>query len=842
MSVGIDINVRTGFADVPDGVSVSASATCSVTLESSVTLLLNAADTEANGTPFDEELGEIDLGEIPLPFAIPTVVVPKVPVYLDLEGSVSVGVEASVTVGAGVSWTSTHPGSLSVRNLSGKPRVGGGPVKGLTASGSAFFGLEAEPTLAVDDAGGPSIDADLGMQAKVNPDPGPGEYFFELGPALLLKAGFSASLFGYNPQLVFQFAQFTYPGFIIDKPPAPSYTLSPADPAVAPGKSVTFTPTRSIGTGSGVIWRLIGATPGDKITSGGTLTVAAPAGRTLTVEVKDGEGAFGETEVTVGTPFDGPSGLSYSQVNGHPFSVDLSWSPPAQTGGYAVTGYRVVTEPATVTSAVTGTSTDLTGLKFGSYAIEVFAINKEGLVSPPAGVSVGFLPSGGLNLSPAVWTASEVQLPADATAQPEASMSAISCGDGGLCVAIGGYKSTKGSVGVLEALVDGIASTSEAPLPANADRSSRSVELSAVACSGNECVVVGDYLDTNDNDEGLIDTLSGGRWSSAEAPLPSNAGDPGGNSYGDLDSVACPAAGTCLAVGTYDDDEARLGLNETLSGRVWTPSEAMLTSGDPNPDVTLSSVTCPAAGSCVEVGSYDNDSGQQEGLLGELSAGAWTLTEAPLPSNANDEGQQAGDLVSVSCGAVGSCVAVGDYQDQSLTRNDVIETLSDGSWTDIEAPVPPDGGGPEPFATLLQVACGAAGSCAAVGTYDNNDGEVQGYIDTLAGTKWTATEVGAEAEYGPGPEPNSVSCPTAGDCVAVGGDGEPFNVGTQVFAETLSGRTWATAVLPLPSGDDSNGPSPYLNAVSCMAPDLCAAAGAYPDSSDDYQGLIDQQQ
>lgn len=81
---------------------------------------------------------------------------------------------------------------------------------------------------------------------------------------------------------------------------------------------------------------------------------------------------------------------------------------------------------------------------------------------------------------------------------------------------------------------------------------------------------------------------------------------------------------------------------------------------------SLTSVSCGADGSCAAVGDYSSSLGSdnydQSGLLEQLSDGVWTATEAPLPF-----GESGGlpNLNSVSCSDVANCVAVGSYWDGS---------------------------------------------------------------------------------------------------------------------------------------------------------------------------------
>jgi len=99
---------------------------------------------------------------------------------------------------------------------------------------------------------------------------------------------------------------------------------------------------------------------------------------------------------------------------------------------------------------------------------------------------------------------------------------------------------------------------------------------------------------------------------------------------------------------------------------------------------------CPAVGSCVAVGSYEDTGGDNRGLIETLSDGTWSAIQAPLPTNA----EYGVALDAVVCPSVGFCVAVGSYQsdetgpDGSDSYEGLIETLSGGTWTAAEAPVP----------------------------------------------------------------------------------------------------------------------------------------------------------
>ncbi|MFZ2057792.1 MAG: hypothetical protein WAV54_10360, partial [Acidimicrobiales bacterium] len=167
-------------------------------------------------------------------------------------------------------------------------------------------------------------------------------------------------------------------------------------------------------------------------------------------------------------------------------------------------------------------------------------------------------------------------------------------------------------------------------------------------------------------------------WTGTEAALPAGA------SAGFLNSVSCPSAGDCAAVGNYTDSSGMQGLLLTESSGTWTHTEAPLPAGaGTNPAVSLNSVSCPSASDCAAVGNYTDSSYHEQGLLLTESSGTWTATEAPLPAGAG-----AGFLNSVSCPSAGDCAAVGDYRDSSDNDRGLLLTESSGTWTGAEAPLP----------------------------------------------------------------------------------------------------------------------------------------------------------
>ena len=159
-------------------------------------------------------------------------------------------------------------------------------------------------------------------------------------------------------------------------------------------------------------------------------------------------------------------------------------------------------------------------------------------------------------------------------------------------------------------------------------------------------------------------------WTAAQAPLPANAD----HTFAQLSSVACPSASACTAVGSYTGSAGWRGLLLAKSGSSWTATQAPLPAGAAaDPYATPKSVACASASACAAVGVYQDSSDSQQGLLLTGSGSSWTAAKAPLPAGA--AANPGTTLGSVACNsASASCVAVGSYQDASGNSQGVLLT------------------------------------------------------------------------------------------------------------------------------------------------------------------------
>ena len=209
----------------------------------------------------------------------------------------------------------------------------------------------------------------------------------------------------------------------------------------------------------------------------------------------------------------------------------------------------------------------------------------------------------------------------------------------------------------------------------------------------------------------------------------------------------------------------------------------------------------------------------------------WTPTQSPLPgATATDP---AGQLRSESCVSAVFCAAVGSYHDAGSNGQGLLDVLSGGSWSATEAPLPSDARA-NPDALFFSVSCPTVGSCVAVGGYKNSAGGTEGVIDTFSAGHWSTMEVlgPSGADIGATAETflKSVSCPSPGDCVAGGLYSIGGRSGSVGLIDTLSSGQWSDQMAPQPS-DANTHQHVYVADVSCPSVGPCVADGTFETSS-----------
>jgi hypothetical protein len=338
----------------------------------------------------------------------------------------------------------------------------------------------------------------------------------------------------------------------------------------------------------------------------------------------------------------------------------------------------------------------------------------------------------------------EASLPSNAARFPAASLSQVSCISVGNCSAVGVYGTTA-NPGVFAGLL--LTETSgtwakgvQAPVPAHAGTGAIVQSVSCV--SPGNCIAAGEYADNSGKEQGLVVQEISGAWSAdGAAPLPANAGS---NPEVNLNSVSCVSSNVdCGAVGVYTDSTGfTQGLlltgsrevTSTGSSELWSGVEAIAPEHASAPDVMPAWVSCASPGDCSAVGQYVDSAGIIQGLLLSEASGTWTAgVQATLPANPNADPHVV--LNAVSCASTGDCTAVGAYHDGSGHLQGLLVTQNSGTWGQgVEAALPANAGS-SPQVNLATVSCASAGNCVAVHGYIDSSGNGQGLLVTEAGPR-----------------------------------------------------------------------------------------------------------
>jgi hypothetical protein len=444
-----------------------------------------------------------------------------------------------------------------------------------------------------------------------------------------------------------------------------------------------------------------------------------------------------------------------------------------------------------------------------------------------------------------------VPSPVNAGSEPGAVVNSISCPSSGNCTAIGSYQDASGETqGLLATESAGRWTTSiAAQLPPNFDVVNPDVSLTSVSCASvGNCTAVGSYIDVNGLTQGLLLTETSGTWGTGREVIHPLGVSVAGNPRIDLTSVSCATATNCVAVGSYIDSVNQPeGLLQTEINGTWSQTEKNghwsytgAEAGVPGdaatePKVALTSVSCGAVGRCVAVGSYSNSSHEQEGLLltGTVSSGVWTFTPtaAGLPPGAATS--PVVSLNSVSCKAAGECSAVGSYADSGHRQQGLLLTQTGGSWqAGSEATLPSDAS-TNPGVSLTSISCSSAGYCDAVGDYYTGSGNLQGLMLTASGGSWsTGAEPTIPADAGSAVfvTLSSVSCAAASNCAATGNYADDsFSLHPLLLSQSADG-TWSAGVEPAVPYPNTS-PDANAESVSCAPGGGCTAIADYTDAA-----------
>ncbi|MGN6663868.1 MAG: amidase domain-containing protein [Solirubrobacterales bacterium] len=325
--------------------------------------------------------------------------------------------------------------------------------------------------------------------------------------------------------------------------------------------------------------------------------------------------------------------------------------------------------------------------------------------------------------------------------------------------------------------------------------------LSGISClNASDCTAVG-YYKSNATNLTLIEHWNGTSWQVVPSPNPASALE------SRLEGVSCSSTASCVAVGYYQTSTGFSTLAERWNGSEWSIGISPNASGFARN--YLYSASCVSAADCWAVGKSAHTTAEEASgktpaaLLEHWNGSEWAT--APAPS-------QPRQLQAISCYSTSSCMAVSGSPDLSA------EAWNGSMWLPL-AGTNPSGGS---AGTLTGVACTAASSCTAVGSYF-----VNGHTAPLA-ERWNGASFAAQKTTDPvgtieeatSASLNAISCWTASACTAVG----TRNMGSESapLIEGWDGTDWALQQVAVPSG----AATAALTGAACVEAFNCYAVGS----------------
>jgi hypothetical protein len=285
----------------------------------------------------------------------------------------------------------------------------------------------------------------------------------------------------------------------------------------------------------------------------------------------------------------------------------------------------------------------------------------------------------------------------------------------------------------------------------------------------------------------------------------------------------------------------RVGAPGTWNAAIEVPGSAVLNTGD---NAGILSISCTSSGNCSAGGNYTDGSAHLQTFVVNETGGTWgNAIEVPGTAALNVGGSAA--VTSISCTSNGNCAAGGAYTDVSGYVQGFVVNETSGTWGNASEVVDPSAVGSANASGVASLSCGANGSCSAVGLDVATGGVPVGFaLSETNGTWSAATEVSMTSTLGAGGSGlNAVSCSSPGNCGAEGigvySDASVHGGFAYVpFEVDESNGTWGSpnqfpGLSPLNVGLIAT-----ADAISCTSPGNCSAGGNYTDGLANSQAWV----
>jgi len=417
-----------------------------------------------------------------------------------------------------------------------------------------------------------------------------------------------------------------------------------------------------------------------------------------------------------------------------------------------------------------------------------------------------------------VWGNPRLAVPTTTNSGNEATVSSVSCSSVGNCAAGGYYTDGAGLQAFVVSQTAGLWGTPRLAVPTTTN-SGNNAQVTSVSCSSTgTCVAGGYYREGAGFFQAFVVSQTAGVWGTHQLVVPTTTNS--GNSA-EVRSVSCSSAGNCAAGGFYTDGAGRQAFVVSQTAGVWgTPQLAVPTTTNSGNTARVNSVSCSSAGNCAAGGSYSDGAGEQAFVVSQ-TVGVWGTPQLAVLTTTNSGGFAS--VNSVSCSSAGNCAAGGSYRDGAGEQAFVVSQTA-GLWGTHQLVVPTTTNSGR-FASVTSVSCWSAGTCAAGGFYRVVTGSSQAFVVSQTAGVWETHQlaVPATTNSGNNARVRSVSCSSAGNCVAGGSyrDG----AGTQAFVVNEDPAAFA----------DVGRMNPFYTFVQWMASAGISAGTAQPSGKPLYK-------
>ena len=303
---------------------------------------------------------------------------------------------------------------------------------------------------------------------------------------------------------------------------------------------------------------------------------------------------------------------------------------------------------------------------------------------------------------------------------------------------------------------------------------------SVSCASPGNCSAGGYYTDGSNREQAFVVDETNRIWGTAIKVPGTGSLNTGSNGtvgkIAGVNSVSCASVGNCSAGGFYTGSSGKVqAFVAKETNGVWGTAILVPGMGSLNHYIAkVDSVSCASAGNCSAGGAYIDSSGYRQAFVVTETTGTWgTAIKVPNTGALNTDGWA--EVLSVSCAGAGKCSAGGyysTYANNAPRQHAFVVQENNGVWgTAIQAPGTAglNTGG---FAAVNSVSCYAIGHCVAGGYYTDSSNHNQAFALRANNGVWgTAIEVPGTAGLNTGgyAEVSSVSCVSGGQCAAGGG-------------------------------------------------------------------------